>query len=67
MNASVYIDNWKLPIFKKALDKAGYKYIEHAEGPVPECMTLQVEYEDLDSLKALVKKTNKRAARSRMH
>ena len=67
MNASVYIDNWKLPIFKKALDKEGYKYIEHKEGPVPECMTLQVEYEDLDKVKVFVKKTNKKAARSRMH
>ena len=66
MTAAVAIDTWKLPIFKKALDHKGYKYTKH-DTEVPACLILRVEYEDLESLNALVKKTNKKAARSRMH
>ncbi len=66
MTAAVAIDTWKLPIFKKALDHNGYEYTKH-ETKVPACLILRVEYEDLDKLKVLIKKTNKKVARSRMH
>ena len=29
MNAGIAIDAWKLTIFKKHLDDAGYEYTEH--------------------------------------
>jgi hypothetical protein len=29
MIAGIAVDNWKLPIFKEHLDKAGFEYTEH--------------------------------------
>jgi hypothetical protein len=66
MKAAVAIDEWKLLIFKKALDKKGYKYTKH-QTEVPQVLILKVEYEDLGKLTAIVRKTDKKAARSRMH
>lgn len=42
--AGVVIDSYKLPVFKKHLDSAGYCYTEHA-GPTAKTLVLRVKYE----------------------
>lgn len=51
--AAVVLDTWKLPIFKKHLDAAGYKYDE----PVPftaGTLLLKVHYEWVHQLQPIV-------------
>lgn len=53
--AGVVIDNWKLPIFKKHLDGAGYSYTEHP-GFTQDAMVLRVQYEWVAKLKPIIDK-----------
>lgn len=53
--AAVVIDSWKLPIFKKHLDKAAYSYTEHP-GPTPDTLILKVSYEWVHKLQPIVEK-----------
>jgi hypothetical protein len=51
--AGVGLDDWKLPIFKKHLDAAGYKYDE----PVPftdGTLILKVHYEWVHELQPII-------------
>lgn len=51
--AAVGVDDWKIPIFKKHLDAAGYKY----EDPVPLMLgtsILKVHYEWVHQLQPII-------------
>lgn len=64
--AGIFIDNWKLPIFKETLDSLGYKYTEH-NGPTTDTIFLKVETSDMEKLGVVVKQMNAKAARSKMN
>lgn len=49
MKAGVVLDSWKLKIFKRRLDAAGYTYEQH-DGPLPKTITLTVHTEDKEGL-----------------
>ena len=56
--AAVALDDWKLPIFKRHLDAAGYKY----EEPVPfvdGTLILTVYYEWVRDLKPIIEAAQK--------
>jgi hypothetical protein len=60
-HAAVAIDDWKLPIFKKHLDAAGYKYDE----PVPltsGTLLLTVHYEWVHELTPVVEAAQRECA-----
>lgn len=51
--AAVVIEPWKLPIFKKHLDAAGYTYTQHP-GIAAGCLTLKVGYEWVSDLQPII-------------
>lgn len=53
MIAGVVIDDWKLSIFKRHLDAAGYKYTEHP-GLTVNTLTLKVTCESAHELQPVV-------------
>jgi hypothetical protein len=58
---AVAMDDWKLPIFKKHLDAAGYKY----EEPVPfvnQTLILKVHYEWAHKLTPIIEAANRECA-----
>lgn len=55
--AAVAIDSYKLPVFKKHLDAAGYKFTT-APGVTKDTLTLVVEYEWVADLKPIVEAAN---------
>jgi hypothetical protein len=57
MIAGVVIDDWKLPVFKRHLDAAGYAYTEHP-GITPDTLTLKVTCEWVHKLQPIVKAAN---------
>lgn len=60
--AGTVLDDWKLPIFKKHLDAAGYKY----EEPVPftaGTLVLRVHYEWVHQLKPIIAAAQKECAK----
>jgi hypothetical protein len=59
--AGVVIDAWKLPIFKRYLDEAGYTYTEHP-GITPDTLTLKVTYVWVHKLHQIVKLANDECA-----
>ena len=60
--AAVAIDNWKLQIFKKHLDAAGYKYTEHPN-LIGETMLLKVHYEWVAELQPIIEAANAECAK----
>ena len=54
---AVAIDDWKLPIFKKHLDAAGYSYTE-GPGITEHTLILSVKYEWLRDLKPIIEAAN---------
>lgn len=56
--AGIAIDNWKLEIFRKHLDEAGYSYTEHP-GLTPEAMILKVKTERLAPLQRVIERAQK--------
>ncbi len=52
--AAVVMENWKLPVFKRHLDAAGYTYTEHP-GVTKETLTLRVQYEWVSDLHPIIK------------
>lgn len=60
--AGIAIDRWKLPIFKKHLEKAGYSLTEHL-GVTPDTMLLKVETESVAALQVVVQEANAEAAK----
>lgn len=62
--AAVMLDDWKLPIFKKALDKSGHEY-KQKDGPSINLITLLVKTDDVDKLALIVRKANQDAAKQK--
>ncbi len=56
--AGVVLDSWKLPVFKRHLDAAGYSYTE-MPGPVAGTLLFQVEYEWVHTLKPIIEAAEK--------
>lgn len=55
--AGVAIDAWKLAIFKKHLDAAGYTFTE-GPGLVPDTKLLKVDYEWVHRLQPIIEAAN---------
>ncbi len=51
--AAVVIDTWKLPIFKKHLDKAGRSYTEHGH-LTGDSLLLKVKYELVADIQPII-------------
>lgn len=62
--AGIVLDTYKLEVFKKHLDAAGYKY-EQKPGISPDTITLMVEYEWASDLQPIVEKANTEARKLR--
>jgi hypothetical protein len=58
MKAAIIIDSWKLPMFKRNLDKAGYAFTQ-ADGLTPDTLILSVETTNINGLNDLVIKAQK--------
>jgi hypothetical protein len=63
-NAGVAIDSWKLPIFRRHLDKAGYTFTEHP-GLTEGTLLLKVQYEWVNDLKPVIEAANQECAKTR--
>ena len=59
--AAIVIDRWKLKIFKKVLDDAGYKYTVSA-GVGVNTASLFVETDDFVKLASIIKQAQIKAA-----
>lgn len=59
--AAVVLDSWKLPVFKKRLDRAGFSY-EQAPGLTADTITLRVKYEWVADLQPIIEAANKECA-----
>lgn len=57
MKAGVVIDDWKLAIFKKHLDAAGFQYTQHP-GVTKDTILLQVTTEWVHTLQPVVMAAN---------
>ena len=57
----VVIDSWKLPIFKRQLDAAGFSYTEHP-GITADTLLLKVKTDLIGSLQPIVEKANAECA-----
>lgn len=55
--AAVAIDDWKLPVFKRHLDAAGYAYTEHP-GITRGTLLLRVKYAWVGRLKPIIQAAN---------
>ena len=53
--AGVMIDDWKLPVFKRILDDAGYVY-EQLPGLTKNTINLMVQYEFVSELQPYIEK-----------
>ena len=62
--AAVCIDSWKLNIFKKHLDAAGYAYDE-LPGITKDTLTLRVYYNWVAELKPIIEAANTECARTK--
>ncbi len=62
--AAVCIDDWKLPIFKRHLDAAGYTYKE-CPGITSGTLTLKVNYEWVHELKPIIEAAQKECAEAK--
>jgi hypothetical protein len=64
--AAVALDDWKLPIFKKHLDAAGYKY-EHPVNLTTDAknLILKVHYEWVHELKPIIEAAQRECAEAR--
>ena len=57
MKAAIVLDDWKLPIFKRHLNDAGFEYTQFS-GPTQGCITLTVITEDAARLGEVVRTAN---------
>ena len=64
--AAVIIDKWKLAIFKRHLEKAGYTYTELA-GVTNDTLTLQVHYEWVVNLKPVIEAANRECSNAKLN
>lgn len=63
---AIALESWKLSIFKKELENAGFKF-EKKAGIIKDTLTLMVETNDLYKLQEVIKAANKKAAKSKMN
>lgn len=61
--AAIAIDDWKLPIFERHLQQAGYTFT-NAGGLTPKTLILTVRTDNLAALAEVVKAANTEAART---
>lgn len=54
----IAIDDWKLPVFKRHLDRAGYRYTEHP-GLTKNTLLLKVKTEFVSGLQPVVEAAQK--------
>jgi len=64
--AGIMLDSWKLKIFKKHLDKAGYTYKKHP-GLTANTVTLKVETDDLQRLQTVLQDAQGECLRLKMN
>ena len=64
MKAGVAIDSWKLDIFKKHLDAAGYKY-DQGKGVTSDTLMLYVQYTWLSDLKPIIEAAERECQESK--
>ena len=62
--AGVVLDSWKLSIFKKHLDGAGYSYTEHP-GITKSTLILKVKCKWISELQPIIEAANEECARER--
>jgi hypothetical protein len=62
--AGVGLDNWKLPIFKKHLDAASYKYEEPVQF-TSETLILKIHYEWAHELLPIIEAAQRECAEQR--
>lgn len=55
MTAAIALDAWKLPIFKRHLEAAGYSYTEHP-GLTADMLILKVKTERISDLQPVVER-----------
>jgi hypothetical protein len=60
--AGVFIDDWKLPVFKRHLDKAGYNY-EVRPGLTEDTLKLMVKFEWVSKLQPVIEAANEECAK----
>ena len=60
----IVLDDWKLPIFKRRLDKAGYK-CENFNGPGQNIITLTVMAKTITEVQPIIAAANNEAAQSK--
>jgi hypothetical protein len=63
-DTGIIIANWKLPIFKKHLDAAGFTHIEPKRF-TGDTLVLQVRYEWAHKLQPIIEAANAECARER--
>lgn len=63
MKAGIALDDWKLPVFRKRLEEAGYTY-EDAGAPSPGVTMLTVQFTDQAALQQVVVAANAECART---
>lgn len=61
ITAGIAIDKWKLPIFKRHLDAAGFEYTEH-KGLTPIMMLLKVKTPSAFKLQPVVEAAQRECA-----
>lgn len=66
ITAGIVIDSWKLDIFTKVLDKAGFEY-KQMQGPIKDSILLSVKTESQAALLPHIQRANAKAARTKMH
>lgn len=57
LTAGIFLDPWKIPVFREYLDAAGYSYVSQPDF-VRGVMVLKVKCEDTTTLAMLVKSAN---------
>lgn len=57
MIAGIFIDRWKLPIFKRHLDTAGFTYTKHP-GLTPDTLLLKITCDRVHTVLPIVKNAN---------
>jgi hypothetical protein len=53
MIVGIVVDDWKLPVFRRQLETAGFAYTDGG-GPIPGVTALKVETDNLLALKCVV-------------
>lgn len=62
IRAGIVLDTWKLAVFKKHLDKTGFKY-EQSPGPVADTILLTVHAPDVATMQPICVAANNECAR----